>query len=128
MLSIERNFHIAVVGEQFKGGTYKEVALSKETTLYRSYGGNATKFGKGKISWWKREPTRTTQAVIDNAIPATVNGNFASKLAYIKVPAGTKVYEGISAPIYAGKSSRMASVGGKKQIAIVGKTARWEEK
>ena len=115
-------------GAGFKGGTYDEIILAKDTVLYRSFDGSSSKFGGQNISWWKLEPSKGTAAVIDNSIPATTNGNFAAKLARIKVPAGERIYEGISGPIYAGQSNRMVAVGGKTQFAIVGDASAWEIK
>ena len=122
------------LGETFKGGSYDEVILSKDTIMYRSYGGSSHAFGGEYklgghgVSWWKLEPSKGTAAVIDNSIPAATTGNFAAKLARIKVPAGKTIYEGISGPIYARQSSRMVAVGGKTQIAIVGDVSAWEIK
>ena len=102
--------------------------------MYRSYGGLSHAFvgdyklGGHGVSWWKLEPSKGTAAVIDNSIPAAKTGNFAAKLARIRVPAGERIYEGISGPIYAEKSNRMIAVGGKTQIAIVGDASAWEVK
>lgn len=122
------------LGKTFHGGSYDEVILSKDTIMYRSYGGRSNAFvgvyklGGQRVSWWKLEPSKGTAAVIDNALPAATTGNFAAKLARIRVPAGEKIYEGISGPIYAGQSNRMVAVGGKTQIAIVGDASAWEIK
>ena len=124
------------LGKTFKGGTYDEVILSKDTTMYRSYDGMSTPFGGEYklgghgVSWWKLEPSKGMAAVIDNAIPARNSGNVASKLSRIKVPAGERIYEGKSGPIYTedGNSRQIVAVGGKTQIAIVGDASAWEIK
>ena len=118
------------IGKRFRGGSYDQVVLAEDTILYRSYEHPDGKFGSNgtPASWWKREPSVGTLAVIDNAIPSSYNGNFASHLVQIRVPKGASVYEGISAASYEGESSRMATVGGKTQIAIVGDPSKWELK
>ena len=124
------------LGKTFKGGSYDEVILFKDTAMYRSYGGMSSPFGGEYklgghgVSWWKLEPSKGMAAVIDNAIPARNSGNVASKLSRIKVPAGERIYEGKSGPIYAGdgNSGQMVAVGGKTQIVIVGDASAWEIK
>ena len=124
------------LGKTFKGGSYDEVILSKDTAMYRSYDGMSSPFGGEYklgghgVSWWKLEPSKGMAAVIDNAIPARNSGNVASKLSRIKVPAGERIYEGKSGPIYTedGNSRQMVAVGGKTQIVIVGDASAWEIK
>jgi len=77
----------------FTGHSYDEVALEKDTILYRAYHApSAAALGQ----WWKRSPTKGTTAIIGNAIPPS-GGNFADSIAKIRVPKGQTIYEGISA-------------------------------
>lgn len=82
------------VANTFRSATYNQVVLRDPATLYRVYGGKAGQVG----SYWTRTPPAgPLQAKIDLALnPAW--GNTATQVVKIKVPAGTKLYEGIAAP------------------------------
>ena len=82
------------VARTFRGGSYTESTVSEATTFYRVYGGKAGPAG----SYLTRiKPSGSLQATLDSALnPAW--GNTASRVAEIRVPAGTKIYEGAAAP------------------------------
>ena len=80
--------------ETFRSASYHRVKASEPVDLYRVYGGDA-----GPLSpYWSRDvPAGPLQAQLDSALnPAW--GNTATEVSHIRVPAGTRFYEGFAAP------------------------------
>lgn len=78
----------------FRSASYHRVKASEPVDLYRVYGGDA-----GPLSpFWSRDvPAGPLQAQLDSALnPAW--GNTATEVSHIRVPAGTRFYEGFAAP------------------------------
>lgn len=96
------------------GGSYNEVRLGKDTTLYRVYTSPEHKFGGqgARYSYWSRSPARGRQALIDSAIPTATNGNIAAHQIAIRVPRGTVIYEGEARGLVRGP------VGGGNQVVL----------
>ena len=99
------------------GHSYDEVALNKDTILYRSYHSPAA---MPDAAWWKRSPTKSTSAIIGNAIP-TEYGNHADQMVKIRVPKGQTIYEGKSA-------AHGGLVGGDDQVFLKNVDLSWEIK
>ena len=101
--------------DTFRSGTYDEVILQSDTTLYRVYGGTAGKLG----SFWTRTvPTGPLQAQIDLALKSEW-GNTAENVVTINVPAGTTIFEGIVA------SQGNGLLGGANQVIIQNVNPNW---
>ncbi|MEQ4520621.1 RHS repeat-associated core domain-containing protein, partial [Pseudarthrobacter sp. B907] len=81
------------VAETFRSASYHRVRASEPVDLYRVYGGQAGPVAR----YWSRDiPTGPLQAQLDSAlIPAW--GNTATEVSHIRVPAGTRFYEGSAA-------------------------------
>lgn len=80
--------------ETFRSASYHRVEASEPVDLYRAFGGDA-----GPLSpFWRRDvPAGPLQAQLDSALnPAW--GNTATEVSHIRVPAGTRFYEGFAAP------------------------------
>jgi filamentous hemagglutinin len=91
----------------FRGGSYTEMVTSETTTLYRVHGGAAGELG----SYWTRTaPTGPLQSRIDGAILPEW-GNTATGVSTIRVPAGTRIFDGFAAP-------QGGLVGGGSQVII----------
>ena len=82
------------VAGTFRSASYHRVRTREEVDLYRVYGGQAGPM----TSYWTRDaPTGPLQAQLDSALnPAW--GNTATEVTHIRVPAGTRFYEGAAAP------------------------------
>lgn len=103
---------------KFTGHSYDEIALGKDTVLYRAYHSPAA--GPDGL-WWKRSPNaKGTSAIIGNAIPART-GNYADQMARIRVPKGQTIYEGKSA-------AQGGLAGGDNQIFLMSVDPSWEIK
>lgn len=102
------------VASTFRGGSYSQITLGADTTLYRVYGGSAVEVG----SFWSRTaPSGPLQSTIDLALNPSW-GNTAQNVATIKVPAGTTIYDGFAAP-------QGGLVGGGSQVYIPKVNAEW---
>lgn len=114
----------AKVANTFKGGSYNEVMLGKDTILYRVFHDPTHKLGMPgeRFSYWSRSDARGTQAVVDRAIDVSGYGNTAERLVAVRVPRGTRVYEGVTQSIERGP------IGGGNQIVVDGVRADWEVK
>jgi|GEM_PF-6168255 len=70
------------VANTFRSGTYVEIVTNKPLTLYRVYGGNASKLGS---YWATTKPSGPVQSIIDSALnPAW--GNPATNVVKIEAP------------------------------------------
>jgi hypothetical protein len=91
----------------FRGSTYTEKILQKDLILYRAYGSKAGELGK---YWTREKPRGAYQTAIDSAIDPKW-GNTLDEVSTIRVPKGTKIYEGYA-------SSQGGLIGGGNQIVI----------
>jgi RHS repeat-associated protein len=100
------------VARTFAGGKYATKTLDKDIVLYRFYGGRSAKLG----SFWTR--TRYSSAARAKQYLALPVANDASKVAIIRVPTGTTIYEGKAAAL----SGRR---GGGNQVFIKDVSPQW---
>lgn len=84
------------VAGTFRGGSYDEVILQKDTMLYRVYSNPAAKLVRPghRYSYWSRSDARGLAAAIDGAINVSRWGNTGQYQVAIRVPRGTRVFEG----------------------------------
>ena len=110
------------ISDTFVGGSYNEVVLGADTTLYRVYANRLNRLGPSgqRYSYWSRSDARGTQAVVDSAIPVSRQGNTATQQVAIRVPQGTRVFEGQTQGIPHG-----GPVGGGNQVVIDGVRLEW---
>lgn len=108
----------------FNGGSYNETILGSDTVLYRVYHRPDRKFsGSGeRYSYWSRSDAKGLQAAIDGAIEVSRYGNMAGRQVMIRVPKGTRIYEGEAHGNYRG------TAGGGNQIILEGTKPEWELK
>lgn len=109
-----------LVGGSFKGGSYQEVILGQDTVLYRAIHDPSFKFGDPRLpySFWSRSNATGIRATTDSAIPVTSSGNTAERLVAIRVPRGTRVFEGIA-------HGEEGSVGGGNQVVVRNVNPKW---
>ncbi|MBR6876965.1 MAG: hypothetical protein IKN18_02620 [Neisseriaceae bacterium] len=81
------------IANTFRNGTYFETVTTEPIVLYRVYGGKANQLGS---FWTKTKPTGPVQSIVDSALNPQW-GNTATEIVKIKVPAGTKLYQGKAA-------------------------------
>ena len=104
----------ADVVKTFRGGSYSEIVTSEATTLYRVHGGNAGSLGP---YWSRTKPAGPLQSQVDNALnPAW--GNTATEVTTIRIPKGTKIYEGAAAP-------QGNLLGGGNQVYVLEVNPEW---
>jgi filamentous hemagglutinin len=96
------------VANSFRSGTYTEVITTEPTILYRVYGGKAGEIGE---YWTATKPTGTLQSKIDSALKPQW-GNTATSVVEIEIPAGVRLYEGVTA------SQGGGLIGGGSQIFV----------
>jgi hypothetical protein len=102
-------------GDTFRSSTYDEVRLSEDRVFYRDYSDPNRRFS----AFWTREPSAGPfQSILDSAILPEW-GNRAEHTVAIRVPAGTTVYEGPTAP-------QGGLVGGGDQTVIPHVKEAWE--
>jgi hypothetical protein len=106
------------VAKTFRGGSYSQVKVGSDTTLYRVYGGNSGKIG---AYWTRTKPAGPLQSQLDSAL-APQWGNTASKVVEIKLPAGTTFFEGAAAPQSTGIGQLL---GGGNQVYILKVDPSW---
>lgn len=112
----------AKTANTFVGGSYDEVNLGRDTVLYRAYHNPITKFGAPgeRFTYWSRTDARGVQAVVDRSIPVSNNGNTAERLVAVRVPKGTRVFEGKA------QSAERGPIGGGNQVVVDGVKSGWE--
>ncbi len=102
------------IADTFRSGTYTEKVTTQETTLYRVISDDGNPAG----SYLTREkPQGPLQSVIDSALDQNW-GNTATRVVEVKIPPGTKLYEGAAA-------SQRGLVGGGNQIYIPKVDPKW---
>jgi filamentous hemagglutinin len=80
--------------QTFRSGTYREVVTTEPMTLYRVIGDGGNPSG----GYWTRTKSEgPLQSVIDSALDQNW-GNTAIQTFEMRVPPGTKLFEGIAAP------------------------------
>jgi RHS repeat-associated protein len=106
------------IAETFSGGRYTERVLEKETIFYRVHGGKAGVIGRRGTFVSPEPQVGGLQSLIDLGLRPEW-GNTAAGVSKIKVPAGTRVYEGIVS------SQGGPWVGGKVQVFIPKISPEW---
>jgi hypothetical protein len=102
------------VVKTFRSATYTQRALPKDTLLYRVISKN----GKPDGSYWTSvKPKGPLQSVINSALDQNW-GNKATRIVTARVPAGTKIYEGVAA-------AQRGLVGGGNQVYIPKINPNW---
>ncbi len=99
------------VAKTFRSASYTERVTTRETYLYRAYGGDSRPMGR---YWAADPPAGPLQTKMDSALPP---GNTAERSIAIRVPPGTTVYEGKVAPNF-------GHLGGGDQVVIEGKVPK----
>ena len=114
----------AKTANTIKGGSYDEVILGNDTVLHRVFHEPAHRFGMPgeRFSYWTRSDARGTQAAVDSAIDASRYGNTAERLVAVRVPQGTRVYEGKT------QGMERGPIGGGNQVVVDGVRVDWEVK
>jgi len=102
------------VAKTFRGATYTQRSLAKNTTLYRTISNNGNPAGS---FWTSTKPHGPLQSVVDSALDQNW-GNTATRVVKAKFPAGTKIYEGAAA-------AQRGLVGGGNQIYIPKVDPNW---
>ncbi len=112
----------AKTANTFVGGSYDEVSLGRDTVLYRAYHDPKIKFGAPgeRFTYWSRTDARGVQAVVDRSIPVSNYGNTAERLVAVRVPKGTRVFEGKA------QSMERGPIGGGNQVVVDGVKSDWE--
>jgi hypothetical protein len=95
----------------FRSGSYTAKVLSQPVTLFRSFGGKAGQLGR---YWFREAPMGPMQVQLDGAIMPEWGNNLAN-VVEVRVPAGTTIYEGATAPQV---SNIRSMVGGGNQVFI----------
>jgi len=105
----------------FTGGSYNEVRLGGDTRLYRVYSAPQHRLGVSgeRYSYWSRSDARSTQAIVDGAIPTSRNGNMATHQVSVLVPRGTTIYEGTA------RGLPRAAAGGGNQVVLDNVRPEW---
>lgn len=95
------------IASTFRSSSYSEIVTTEPVILYRVYGGSAEKLGG---YWTRTAPSGPIQSIIDSALNPEW-GNTAINIVKIKVPSGTKFYEGVAA-------QQRGLVGGGNQVLL----------
>ncbi|WP_193745568.1 hemagglutinin repeat-containing protein, partial [Dickeya chrysanthemi] len=105
----------------FRSGTYAEKVAEEDMYLYRDYGGKARVNGR----YWTLEPSKgPVQSQIDSAVLPEWGNSFENQ-AIMKIPKGTKFYEGPAAPQTGTKGTRPELIGGGTQVYLPGLKDEW---
>nr|WP_281720394.1 hypothetical protein [Nitrosomonas nitrosa] len=109
------------VASTFRSGTYREKVLRRDITLYRRYGGDAAAQGR---YWTRIRPQGKLQSAHDSAILPEFK-NTGTNVMRIRVPAGTKIYEGHAASQQSKLGTRSQFFGGGNQVYIPKVNPKW---
>ena len=104
------------VAATFRSSSYTSRKLAEPKELWRVYSDPEKKLG---AYWTDIPPSGPLQTTIDSALHYTYK-NTASKIVHIRVPAGTKVYEGFAGPQGGGY------LGGGPQFLLPKRLPTWE--
>lgn len=102
------------VAKTFRGASYTERTIDRDTMMYRAYSDPAKRRG---IYWTRDEPRGPFQSMLDSALDPQW-GNFATRVAKVRVPAGTRIYEGYTGP-------QRGLVGGGDQVVLRNVPRAW---
>ena len=98
----------------FRSSTYTETVTQDTMSFYRAYGGSVMELGG---FWTRIPPIGSLQSIIDSALnPAW--GNTATNVFRIYVPAGTRMFEGVTA-------GEGGLVGGGNQVFMQNVNSAW---
>jgi len=109
------------VAKTFRSSTYYEIILEEDLILYRVYGGKSGELGS---YWTKTRPSGPLQSQLDSAILPEW-GNTLQNVVKIRVPKGTKIYEGIAASQKGVKQPFVNLPGGGNQVFIPRVYPKW---
>jgi RHS repeat-associated protein len=109
------------VAKTFRSSTYYEILLEEDLILYRVYGGKSGALGS---YWTKTRPSGPLQSQLDSAILPEW-GNTLQNVVKIRVPKGTKIYEGIAASQKGVKQPFVNLPGGGNQVFIPRVDPKW---
>ncbi|QDG52176.1 hypothetical protein FIV42_15940 [Persicimonas caeni] len=104
----------------FRSHTYTEKILAEPTVFYRVYGGKAGEIG---AYWTRVKPQGPLQSQLDLALLPEW-GNTVTDVARIRVPAGTKIFEGAAAPQISDSGLPILH-GGGNQVLILNVDVNW---
>jgi hypothetical protein len=108
----------SAIANTFRGGSYAAITLTEATTFYRVYGGTAGQMSRSGGAFLTRTaPSGPLQGMIDLALNPSW-GNTASRVAAVRVPAGTTIYEGTAA-------AQGGLVGGGNQVFVPAVSQAW---
>jgi len=107
------------IGRTFKG-SYDETVLSRDTVFYRVYANPKQRLGTPgePFSYWTRSDARGLQAAIDAAVPVSRTGNTAQYQVAVRVPKGTRVFEGETRSLDRYGPVGGGPIGGGNQVVI----------
>lgn len=109
------------VADTFRSSSYYEVISDSPITLYRTYESDRSELGR---YWSRMAPSGPLQTTLDLAIDPAWGSN-ATKWVEVKIPAGTKIYEGIASEIPLRRGTSKVQVGqllgGGQQVYIEGR-------
>jgi hypothetical protein len=100
------------VASTFRSGAYTMKMTTQPMTLYRAHTEGASKLGN---FWTREKPEGPTQAKMDSALNPKW-GNNATTYSTIRVPAGTRFFEGKVAPQQIARGGELH--GGGSQIVF----------
>ena len=114
------------IGKTFKG-SYNEVALARDTVFYRVYTNPQQRLGTPgePFSYWTRSDARGLQAAIDAALPVSRTGNTAQYQVAVRVPKGTRVFEGETNSLDRYGPVGGGPIGGGNQVVINRVKPQW---
>ncbi|WP_413741332.1 hypothetical protein ACL2XO_19585 [Sodalis sp. RH15] len=105
----------------FRSGTYVEKIATEELYFYRDHGGSAKANGR----FWTTEPSNgPLQSQLDSAILPEWGNTFENH-SVIKIPTGTKYYEGYSASQAGSQGMQTTLHGGGTQIFLPSLKNEW---
>ena len=105
----------------FRSGTYTEKLAKTDLYLYRDYGGSAKSDGR---FWTPKPSTGPLQSQMDSAVLPEWGNTFQNQ-AIIKIPKGTKYYEGPAAAQTGTEGTRPVLQGGGTQIFLPSPNNEW---
>jgi len=105
----------------FRSGTYTENIVETDLYLFRDYGGKANVDGR---YWTPEQSSGPMQSQLDSAVLPEWGNSFQHQ-AVIKVPKGTKYYEGPAAPQKGTVGTQPELLGGGTQVFLPNPKKEW---
>jgi RHS repeat-associated protein len=99
------------MAKTFRSATYTEFIADEPITLYRTWGGRSKELGP---FWTRTKPAGTLQTQLDGAVLPEF-GNTFENVTTIRVPAGTRLFEGVAAPQ---NRTIIDLIGGGNQVVV----------